>query len=291
MKACFSSEIQCVFDVGSGKIKMQVAKVFDDRIEPLCCDALFIADFQKPLLDEQGMISKEREEKIFTALRALRQEAAPFGASKSWAFATELFRLAKNGSEVAQKISEELGIDFRIISVQEEGMLSFLTVVEETKTSAEDLIVLDIGGGSLQITCRENNEFLVYSAPLGRIPTYQLMKNNQLSLLQEAFSSIDEEIVRKIQNHQGLVVGVGAHPKKILEFSKGYNRSDVQKALLLHKEEDMHRSDLLLVDALMESLNIERIEYKTSRAGNTSGALYWKKPASRLDDSAAAIAE
>lgn len=266
-----TSEVRSAFDIGTGKIKMQVARVYEDHIDPLYCQAEQISQFNEPLVNQEGKITKEGQDRIVAVLKSLKSAGEGYGSLKCDAVATELFRTALNGQEIARNISALLNMEIKIISPEEEGILSFLTIVEEANLNPEEIVVLDIGSGSFQITCKEENQFLVYSAPFGRIPTHTLVKSDQLTNLKTALSSIDPRILRKIRDCKNGVIGIGAHPKHILQSQTVYDENDLKAALLASAEIDINHTDLLLVKTIMESLSITQVEYKAARAGNTSG--------------------
>ncbi len=266
-----SSEIRSAFDIGTGKIKMQVAKVDEQQIEFLYCQSERISPSNVSILNQDGLITEEGQERIVTILKSLKSLAEGYGSTKYEAIATELFRKALNGREIATKISTLLGIDIKVVSPEEEGILSFLTIVQEARLDPQDIVVLDIGSGSFQITCKNEDEFIVYSAPFGRLPTYELVKNNQLSNLEIAISSIDPRIIKKIQDCKNSVIGIGAHPKCILTLKTSYDENDLKTALQASSKIDLDHSDLLLVKTIMEALSIIQVKYMGGRAGNTTG--------------------
>jgi exopolyphosphatase/pppGpp-phosphohydrolase len=270
-KAYSTSEIRSAFDIGTGKIKMQVASVNEDHIDPLYCHAEQIPYLDVPIINQEGEITQEGQDSIIEILKSLKLAGESYGSKKCDAVATELFRTAKNGREIAENISSLLNMEIKIISPEEEGILSFLTIVQEKNLNPEDIVVLDIGSGSFQITCKEGDRFLVYSAPFGRIPTHALVKNNQLSILELALSNINPRILRKIRDCKNHVIGIGAHPKHILKAQTIYDENNLKAALLANAELDIDHTDLLLVKTIMESLSITQVNYKPSYAGNTSG--------------------
>ncbi|MBS0652375.1 MAG: hypothetical protein JSR39_02485 [Verrucomicrobia bacterium] len=278
--ALASSEISAAFDIGTGKIKMQVARVSEGHFEPLYCKAEQISPSNEPIVDQEGMITWEGQERIVSVLKSLKAAGEEYGPTKCQAIATELFRTAKNGPEVAENISALLDVEIKIISPEEEGILSFLTIVEETGLDPEEIVVLDIGSGSFQITCKLEDQFLVYGAPYGRNPTYALVKNNEISVLKSALGGIDPRIIKKIQDCKNSVIGIGAHPKHILKSKTDYDEKDLDEALLANADVDIDHTDLLLVKTIMESLSISHIKYKYVRAGNTSGMFALSNPAS-----------
>ncbi len=266
-----SSEIRAAFDIGTGKIKMQIAKIDEQQIESLYCQSEQISLSNVSILNQDGLITEEGQEGIVTILKSLKSLGESYGSTKYEAIATELFRKALNGQEIATKISALLGIDIKVVSPEEEGILSFLTIIQEARLDPKDIVVLDIGSGSFQITCKNEDEFIVYSAPFGRLPTRELVKNNQLSNLEIAISSIDPRIAKKIIDCKGNVIGIGAHPKCILTLKTSYDKNDLKAALQASSETDLNYSDLLLIKTIMEALSIIQVKYMGGRAGNTTG--------------------
>lgn len=272
-----SSEIRSVIDIGTGKIKMQVARVSGEQIESLYCQAEHISLPRDALLNKEGMITNKGQKRIIAILKSLRASGESYGSVKCEAIATALFRQAPNGREIVQNISTLLGMDIKVISSEEEGILSFLTIIQEASLDPENIVVLDIGSGSFQITCKKEGQFLVYSAPFGRFPTHELVKNNLLSDLESAVSKIDPYILKKIRDYKNNVIGIGAHPKVILKSKLTYDIGDLNSALRSNTQLNLDRSDLLLLKIIMETLSINQVKYTPSRAGNTSGIFYRQK--------------
>ncbi len=263
--------IRSAFDIGTGKIKMQVARVSKDRIDTLYCQTEQISHLHALFINQAGEITQEGQDQIVSILKSLKSIGESYGSVQFDAVATELFRAAPNGREIAKNVSALLNMEIKVISPEEEGILGFLTIIQEANLNPEEIVVLDIGSGSFQITCKKRDKFLVYSAAFGRIPTYMLVKNDQLSSLKTALSNIDPEILRKIRDDKNSVIGIGAHPKHILKTQTIYNKNDLKEALLSHAEVDIDHTDLVLVKTIMESLSITQIKYMGVRAGNTSG--------------------
>ena len=70
--------------------------------------------------------------------------------------ATQAFRKAKNASLIVEEIKNELGIDIRILSGQEEGLLTFLGATSIVDSYSGYMI--DIGGGSTEIILSDNGK-------------------------------------------------------------------------------------------------------------------------------------
>lgn len=94
--------------------------------------------------------------------------AEDMGVTEVTAFATSAIREAGNGDEVLSAVSEAAGIDIDVLSGQEEARLTFLAVRRWFGWSAGRLLVLDIGGGSLEIaTGLDEDPDAAVSLPLG----------------------------------------------------------------------------------------------------------------------------
>ena len=264
-----SSEIRTAIDIGTGKIKMQVARVDEERVETLHSQAERIPNI--PIIGSDGNITQEGQASLIAILSSLKEVGERYGATKCEAIATELFRKAPNGLETANEIAQLLQMEIKVISSEEEGILGFLTIVNEARLDPDHVAVLDIGSGSFQITCKMEDRFLVYSAPFGRNPMYELVQNNALSSLQNALSAIDPLILEKIHSGRCSIVGIGAHPKQFVSAKGKYYRNDLIAALQECPETDLNYSDLLLVKTLMDFLHVTEVEYIAVRAGNTSG--------------------
>jgi exopolyphosphatase/guanosine-5'-triphosphate,3'-diphosphate pyrophosphatase len=84
------------------------------------------------------------------------------------AFATSAIRDAANGEEVLAWVHRETGVDIRVLSGPEEARLTFLAARRWSGWSAGRILLLDIGGGSLEIAAGIDEEpELALSLPLG----------------------------------------------------------------------------------------------------------------------------
>jgi exopolyphosphatase/guanosine-5'-triphosphate,3'-diphosphate pyrophosphatase len=84
------------------------------------------------------------------------------------AFATSAVRDAVNGQAVLQRVREATGVDLQVLSGEDEARATFLAVRRWFGWSAGQLLVVDIGGGSLEIAAGIDEEpELAMSLPLG----------------------------------------------------------------------------------------------------------------------------
>ncbi|MEV5705904.1 Ppx/GppA phosphatase family protein [Actinoallomurus sp. NPDC052274] len=90
------------------------------------------------------------------------------GVERLIGFATSAVREAANGEDVLAKVRAESGVDLQVLPGEEEARLTFLAARRWFGWSAGRLLLLDIGGGSLEIAAGadEDPDFSA-SLPLG----------------------------------------------------------------------------------------------------------------------------
>ena len=134
-------------------------------------------------LDDQGYITPEAMERTVAAVRRLYDDAVALGARTVDLMATSASRDAKNSDVFAQKLQEATGLSLRIISGQEEAALAFRAVA-----GTENCLVIDIGGGSTEITYGEKGHILFsHSAQMG---CSRLLKMQEIQSLADAENAI-----------------------------------------------------------------------------------------------------
>jgi exopolyphosphatase / guanosine-5'-triphosphate,3'-diphosphate pyrophosphatase len=104
---------------------------------------------------------------VETAIRA-REAAAKHETVDLLAFATSAVRDATNSAQVLRRVREEAGVDLQVLPGEAEAILTFLAVRRWFGWSAGRLLVLDIGGGSLEVAAGIDEEpDVALSLPLG----------------------------------------------------------------------------------------------------------------------------
>jgi exopolyphosphatase/guanosine-5'-triphosphate,3'-diphosphate pyrophosphatase len=82
--------------------------------------------------------------------------------------ATSAIREADNGLEVLDRVRQRTGVDLQVLTGEDEARLTFLAVRRWFGWSAGQLLVLDIGGGSLELAAGvDEDPAVALSLPLG----------------------------------------------------------------------------------------------------------------------------
>ena len=89
-------------------------------------------------------------------------------AEQILAFATSAIRSAPNGDETIERIHRESGLTLNVMSGEEEARITFLAARRWFGWSAGNILLLDIGGGSLEIAAgTDEYPDIALSLPLG----------------------------------------------------------------------------------------------------------------------------
>lgn len=156
-----------VLDVGSNTVHLLVVDAhqgarplpaFSHKVE------LHLADH----LDGQNRLSPECADRLLEFVREAIRMAEDKGVQELLAFATSAVRDAANGEEVLAWIHAASDVRIRALPGAEESRLTFLAARRWFGWSSGHLLLLDIGGGSLEIgSGQDEDPSVAVSLPLG----------------------------------------------------------------------------------------------------------------------------
>ncbi len=120
------------------------------------------------LLDADGAIGPVGVDRLVTTIADALQAAEDKGCEDVLPFATSAVREASNADQVLARVRDETGVDLAVLSGEEEARLTFLAARRWFGWSAGKLLILDIGGGSLEVAFGIDEEpDAAVSLPLG----------------------------------------------------------------------------------------------------------------------------
>ncbi|WP_434594392.1 Ppx/GppA phosphatase family protein [Streptomyces sp. A5-4] len=156
-----------VLDVGSNTVHLLVVDAHAGA-RPLPAHSHKAELRLAELLDEGGAIGAEGVDRLVTTVAEAQQAAEDKGCEDVLSFATSAVREATNADEVLARVKRETGVDLQVLSGAEEARLTFLAARRWFGWSAGKLLVLDIGGGSLEVAYGiDEDPDAVVSLPLG----------------------------------------------------------------------------------------------------------------------------
>jgi exopolyphosphatase / guanosine-5'-triphosphate,3'-diphosphate pyrophosphatase len=156
-----------VLDIGSNTAHLSVIDGRSDGTFRPIVDrrvVLRLAEAAFPSME----IPDEAAEKLTATVGEMRAFATEQRVNALVAFATSAIREATNGMAVLGLLRESTGVPVRVLPGVEEARLTYLAARTWATFSARRLLVLDIGGGSLEVAGGEGDHVEVAdSLPLG----------------------------------------------------------------------------------------------------------------------------
>jgi exopolyphosphatase/guanosine-5'-triphosphate,3'-diphosphate pyrophosphatase len=156
-----------VLDVGSNTVHLQVVDAAPGaRPNPNINykEEVRLAEY----LSNDGYLSAEGTRQLRDAIRRALDEANKVGTEELLPFATSALREAKNGSEIISRINEDFDIDLQVLGGEDEAKITFLAARRWYGWSSGRLLMVDIGGGSLELAVGVNEvPDVALSLPLG----------------------------------------------------------------------------------------------------------------------------
>jgi len=139
-----------VLDVGSNTIHLQV---IDGHLggPPIPNSSHKSVIRLTEYLNDAGAITDLGISRITESIHLNLKSAEHLNIDELLAFATSAIREATNSDEVIAHVNTACGIDLQVLSGEEEARFTFLAARRWLGWSSGDLLVLDIGGGSLEI--------------------------------------------------------------------------------------------------------------------------------------------
>lgn len=119
-------------------------------------------------LAPSGEITDDGVAAVLTAVRDASVHAQDAGIEELLPFATSALREAPNGQDVLDLVEAETGVRLQVLTGEDEARITFLAVRRWYGWSAGEMLLLDIGGGSLEIAAGgEEDPAVAVSVPLG----------------------------------------------------------------------------------------------------------------------------
>ncbi|MBV9140617.1 MAG: Ppx/GppA family phosphatase [Pseudonocardiales bacterium] len=109
-------------------------------------------------MDTHGKITRAGADHLIRTVHEALTSAAAMGCEDLMAFATSAMRDASNSAAVLDRVRTETGIELKVLTGEEEAILTFLAVRRWCGWSAGRLLMVDVGGGSLEIASGVDEE-------------------------------------------------------------------------------------------------------------------------------------
>ena len=143
------AELYAALDLGTNSCRMLIA-------QPKGSGFHVVDSFSKSVqlgagLEKTGRLSRSSMARTVQALRICQQKLRRNKVRRMRLVATEACRRAKNARDFIRQVKRETGLALEIIQPEEEARLAVISCAPLVSTKTEQLLVVDIGGGSTEL--------------------------------------------------------------------------------------------------------------------------------------------
>ena len=203
---------------------------------------------------ENGIISTKKATDFSKTIQAFSLIAETFNVKKLRAVATSAMREAINAKEVIAQIKKESGVTIEVISGDEEAKLIFGTFFLLDFDKTAPFIVIDVGGGSTEISVFENGTRIASKS--FQVGTIRLLKEKVATTI---WSEIHDWIIQHVDLNS---------PHKL--FGTGGNINKVHKMIGKSQSATLDTSAIITLRDKLDKLTLEertdRYQLKPDRA-------------------------
>lgn len=198
---------------------------------------------------KNGKLSKKGIKVLVSTVKKFKKHLKELEVDKTYYFATACLRNVDNTEEVLDIVKNETGITIHVLTSEEEAILTF-DALKGKDLDRDEGVLIDVGGGSSEITVFENNTPLDdVSLPVGSL----LMYEEYVSLMfpnEEEKEAIHQRVVEEIEKS-----GIEKYDQEIM-FGVGGTVRVINK-MLIHlnlKDETSPLIPIHLLDTLLDEL-------------------------------------
>ncbi len=143
------AELYAALDLGTNSCRMLIAQPKGNQFH-------VVDSFSKSVqlgqgLESSGRLSRNSMNRAVQALRICQGKLRKHGVKRMRLVATEACRRASNAAQFISFVQGQTGLDLEIIEPEEEARLAVISCAPLVSTKTEQLLVIDIGGGSTEL--------------------------------------------------------------------------------------------------------------------------------------------
>ncbi len=210
-------------DVGSNAIRLVIKKFLKDGSSETIAKRRYPVRLGHRVFTT-GMLEQDLIDRASDLFVTIREILTQSGVTHYRAVATSAVREGKNRKDLVESIERKSGIKLEIISGTEEARLIYVAVKDKLPYSADNWVLIDLGGGSVEITHAMKAGFFTESKSYGVVrllETTECDPDNpeSLKIMEDYISSmrLDPHFTRL--NHSG-VIGTGGNIEEIAKIAQ-----------------------------------------------------------------------
>ena len=144
-----SGQLYAALDLGTNSCRMLIAQAKGSQFH-------VVDSFSKTVqlgagLEATGKLSRASMARTIQALRICQKKIEKHQVTRMRLVATEACRRARNARDFIRQVKRETGLAIEVIAAEEEARLAAISCAPLVSPTAEQLLVVDIGGGSTEL--------------------------------------------------------------------------------------------------------------------------------------------
>ena len=117
-------------------------------------------------IDKTGAISNDSKKRFFKVLRRYLKKTEEYKVQEVFCIGTAVFRNSNNSDEVIDEVKKRFNLEIKMISGEEEGLLTSLGV-HSSFENLQNYLIVDIGGQSTELITDIDNKLNIQSENIG----------------------------------------------------------------------------------------------------------------------------
>ena len=227
-------------DCGSNSTRLLIADVQEGKLQNLYKE--HVVTRLSDNIDTTNIISEDSLKRFIKVLRKYIRKIEEFDIQEVFCIGTAVFRNSSNSMEVIEEVKKRLNLEIRMISGEEEGILTGLGV-QSSFDKLENYLIVDIGGQSTELIFDVDKKLNIKSENIGVVSLnenffYEYpIRENEEDRAAEFFNQIFEDIdfhERELIGVSGTFTSLGS----IFLKQKNYDENAIDKITIRQNSVD-----------------------------------------------------
>mgnify|MGYP001253416613 FL=1 len=227
-------------DCGSNSTRLLIADVQEGKLQNLYKQ--HVVTRLSDNVDTTNVISADSKKRFIKVLRKYIKKIEEYDIQEVFCIGTAVFRNSKNSNEVIEEVKKRLNLEIRMISGEEEGILTGLGV-QSSFEKLENYLIVDIGGQSTELIFDIDKKLNIKSENIGVVSLSENylhdnpVKENEERRAIEYFNQIFDDVEfdeRELIGVSGTFTSLGS----IFLNQRNYDENEIDKITITQNSVD-----------------------------------------------------
>ena len=227
-------------DCGSNSTRLLIADVQEGKLQNLYKQ--HVVTRLSDNVDTTNVISADSKKRFIKVLRKYIKKIEEYDIQEVFCIGTAVFRNSKNSNEVIEEVKKRLNLEIRMISGEEEGILTGLGV-QSSFEKLENYLIVDIGGQSTELIFDIDKKLNIKSENIGVVSLSENylhdnpVKENEERRAIEYFNQIFDDVEfdeRELIGVSGTFTSLGS----IYLNQRNYDENEIDKITITQNSVD-----------------------------------------------------